>query len=548
MKRALPPAQLRLAAAKALGEEVEEFDYRIVSPSGQSVEVVTPEGQWPTTLFVELIGSGTKKIPWAGQIHSNPLLEWIIRSWLIDRLQTALNVRPIQVLLRRISDVQVSAIDAESIEGALSAWIGEMATAGTAENRDEVPIAGVLLYQWALEVQAVPGFSDWTLYRLRALAWSGSRKRYGQLTTLRDPIGGPYTRPELARIEAAINSSNAVSNRQRAEFYLCRDWGPRPVQLALMRASDFGEDAFGPYVDIPSVKGQRSRLRRADANMVRRHISDQAAEAVRRQVIEAESQVSMLREQMQWCLRELGIERCPAALPLFPRREKLEPGLMRFCEDSALYPYTLHATGGMICREIAGIGKALALAQDEAIAELTGDSFVTILAYRLRRTKGTSMVVMGCSREEVAEALDHATPWSVEHYFRYSTETHDLISATAASSQEIVQAANMWEGRFLQDAAPETGDRPVGGLGRCTLKTPCPKHPRISCYACYRFHPDKNADHSAALKEIVAYDELMRQQSTGPVRNQLSLEVLGAMSLVQHLCRDDGGGNDQGPQ
>lgn len=544
MKRALPPAQLRLVAANVLGEEVDEFDYRIAAPSGQSIEVVTPEGQWPTTLFIELIGSGTQKIPWAGQIHSNPLLDWIVRSWLIDRLQTALHVRPIQVLLRRISDVEVSAIDAESIEGALSAWIDQMATGGAAENRDEVPIAGVLLYQWALEVQAVPGFSDWTLHRLKELAWSGSRKRYGQLTALRDPIGGPYTRPELARIEAAISSSTAVSNRQRAEFYLCRDWGPRPVQLALMRATDFGEDSFGPYVDIPSVKGQRSRLRRADGNMVRRHISDQAAEAVRRQVVEAESQASMLREKMQECLYELGIERCSAPLPLFPRREKEAPGLMRFCEDSALYPYTLHATGGMISREIADIGKALALVQDEAMADLTGDAYVTILAYRLRRTKGTSMAVMGCSREEVAEALDHATPWSVEHYFRYSRETHDLISATAASSQQIVQAASMWEGRFLEDAAPETGERPVGGLGRCTLKTPCPKHPRISCYACHRFRPDKSADHSAALKEIVAYDELMRQQSSGPVRNQLSLEVLGAMSLVHHLCRNEGGGEN----
>lgn len=548
MKRALPPAQLRVVAAKILGEEIDEFDYRVTSPTGQSIEIVTPEGQWPTTLFIEPIGSGTQKIPWAGQIHSNPLLEWIVRSWLIDRLQTSLHIRPIQALLGRISDVQVSAIDAESIEGALAAWIDEIATAGAAENRDEVPMAAVLLYQWALEVQAVPGFSDWTLYRLRVLAWGGRRKRHGQLTTLQDPIGGPYTRPELARIEAAISSSAAVSDRQRAAFYLCRDWGLRPIQLALMRARDFGEDSFGPYVDVPSVKGHRSKLRRADGNLVRRHISDQAAEVVRKQVAEAESQASMLREKLQECLNELGIERCSAPLPLFPRREKQEPGLMRFCKDSALYPYTLHATGGMICREIADIGKALAIVQEEAIADLTGDSFVTILAYRLRRTKGTAMVVMGCSREEVAEALDHATPWSVEHYFRYSTETHDLISATAASSQQIVQAANMWEGRFLQDATPETGDRPVGGLGRCTLKTPCPKHPRISCYACYRFHPDRNADHSAALKEIVAYDELMRQQSTGPVRNQLSLEVVGAMSLVQHLCRDDGDGNVQGPQ
>ncbi|MGN7839543.1 hypothetical protein [Stenotrophomonas sp. 22385] len=548
MKRALPPAQLRLVAAKALGEDVDEFDYRIASPSGQSIEVVTPEGQWPTALFIEPIGSGTQKIPWAGQIHSNPLLEWIVRSWLIDRLQAALHVRPIQLLLRRISDVQVSAIDAQSVERALSAWIDEIAIADAAENRDEVPMVGVLLYQWALEIQAVPGFSDWTLHRLRALAWTGRRKRYGQLATLRDPVGGPYTRPELARIEAAISSSPAVSNRQRAAFYLCRDWGLRPVQLALMRASDFGEDSFGPFVDVPSVKGQRSKLRRADGNLVRRHISNQAAEAVRMQVAEAESQVSILREKVEGCLNELGIERCPAPLPLFPRRERPDAGLMRFCEDSALYPYTLHATGGMICREIGDIGKALALVQDEELAGLTGDSFVTILAYRLRRTKGTSMVLMGCSREEVAEALDHATPWSVEHYFRYSTETHDLINATAASSQEIVQAANMWEGRFFQDALAETSDRPVGGLGRCTLKAPCPKHPRISCYACHRFRPDRNADHSAALKEIVAYDELMRQQSTGPVRNQLSLEVLGAMSLVQHLCREDGGGNDQGPQ
>lgn len=548
MKRALPPAQLSRVAADVLGEEVEEFDYRVVSPSGQSIEVVTAEGQWPTTLFIELIGSGTKKIPWAEQIHSNPLLEWIVRSWLVDRLQTALNLRPIQVLLRRICDVQVSAINSESIEEALSAWIDGMATGGVTENQDEVPIAGVLLYQWALEVQAVPGFNDWRLYRLRKLAWNGSRQRYGQLTTLRDPIGGPYTRPELARIEAAISSTNAVSNRQRAEFYLCRDWGPRPIQLALMRANDFGEDSFGPYVDIPSVKGQRAKLRRADGNMVRRHISDQAAEAVRRQVVDAESQAATLREKIQRCLRELGIERCPAPLPLFPRREKAEPGLIRFCEDSALYPYTLHATGGMICREIADIGKTIALVQDEAIADLTGDAFLTILAYRLRRTKGTAMAIMGCSRQEVAEALDHATPWSVEHYFRYSSETHDLISATAASSQQIVQAASMWEGRFIQDAAPERGERSVGGLGRCTLNAPCPKHPRISCYACHRFRPDRNADHSAALKEIVAYDELMRHQSSGPVRSQLSLEVLGAMSLVRHLCRDEGGENDQGPQ
>ncbi|WP_313493262.1 hypothetical protein [Stenotrophomonas sp.] len=540
MKRALTPAQLTHLAVSALGEDVDDFDYTVASPHGQVIEVVTPEGQWPACLFLEQVGYTTTRLPWSGRIHSNPLVEWIIRSWIIDRIQTTVSVGTIRVFIRKVDAVKVVAIDPNEIEKALFAWIEELAAGSTESNRDDVPQVGLSIYQWALEVQAVPGFKDWRLYKLKSSVLSASRKRYSSLLTLRDPLGGPYTRPELARIEQAISSSEAVSNRQRAEFYLCRDWGVRPIQLALMRVSDVGEDAFGHYVDIPSVKGARAALRRADGNMVRRHISNQAAEAIHRQVGEAGSQVAKLQKKVIRCLEEFGIEQDAPPLPMFPLRDRGDLAIKRFCEDPALYPYTLHANAGYISREMREIGIALRLLQEEVAADVSGEPFLTIGAYRLRRTKGTSMAIMGCSREEVAEALDHATKWSVEHYFRYSSEVHDLINATAASSQQIVEAASMWQGRYLQDDVPEPGDLPVGGLGRCKLKAPCPHHPRVSCYACHRFRPDKDADHAAALEEILAYDQMVRQTSTGPVRNQLSLEVSGAMSLVEHLRRQDG--------
>lgn len=520
--------------------DVEWFPVSVTTVFGQSIPLVDSDGEWVDEVVIEHIGFGISKFRWSCRFHQNDYIEWIIRSWIVDRIETRLDIRPNITVAMRIASLEVCNEDPREVEGALHAWLDALVTEGGLAGQEQLVSGARLLYRWGLE-EGLPGFEE---LKLASLQWGSAFRNHRQLVAMRDVESGPYTRAELGLLEAELARSSKVTSRQRALFLLCRDWGFRPIQLALLRVEDYGEDELGPFLMVPSVKGiRRSRLRRASSNMVKRYIADDSAQAVRTQLADAHIQARDAQERMD---RLVGDRACLAQPPLalFPAQCRSEDRLMRFCNDPAIYEYVLHSDSCQISRELAKLTYILGVPNHRALVgaeDTEGADPLYVTAYRLRRTKGTSLVLAGEPPEAVAEALDHEGVDSVKHYFRYSRDLHDFINATSAASPNIEEAVRLWSGRFEEDDQVEPGDTTVRSLGRCKRKSPCPHHPAVTCYSCHSFRPRKDADHAGALEDIEELQRRVSQCSTGPVPLQLEVEMHSARSLIIAIFAEDMG-------
>lgn len=527
-------ADLRLRAMAFSDQELDEIPLATTSVYGQSVRIIDRNGKWPPYLRFEHIGSGEKRIPWGQKICNNPYLEWLFRLWVVDRIETTAEVRSVLELADIFAAVDTKSESAEAIALDLLDHFSDIMPQ-LVSGQKEASVTGVRsFYSWATEAD-IAGFDEQSEEMLRAI--SPSRFSWvSPIVALRDPNVGPYTAAEMSVLNQAVRENPRVSIRQRAMFLLARDWGLRPVQISLLRIEDLGGNELGPYVMVPSVKGvKRSKLRRAKSNMVCRHIADDTAAAVRLQVEAAPKQCAELMQKIQR-LMEDGESKSLPPVPMFPARDRQDQRLKRYCDSPAIFSYAMHTDATTISTEFRRLTSVLAIPMSRMDARDAQPRRLMVGAYRLRRTKGTSLVLAGHLADEVAEALDHSNTESVGHYFKYSRDVHRFINDTAARSSEIVAAAQSWEGRLSGNGeAPSTGATAVGSLGLCVRESACPYHPTVSCYACRSFRPDIGANHSAALESIKQHKALLEQSATGALKDQLQIEVAGAMALIQML-------------
>jgi len=517
--------RLAIVVEEMLDMEIDRFPPTISTVFGQQLPIVSADGSWCDDLRFEHIGYKESWIPWGRRLHESDYIEWIVRAWTIERVQTRLDVRPVTQILKRIDSLHVHSVEPLQAEEALFRWLQDIATTEAVAGRDSAVIGARLLYQWCLE-EDLPGFSEFRFMDFESI--SMARRDTDHLVSMRDTTNGPYTRVELGIVEAALRRSGLATVAQRALFLLGRDWGLRPIQMALLRPEDHGRDELGPYVMVPSVKGvRRSRRRRSKGNLVKRYIADDTSEAIEAQMVAANHQAAIVLDR---CQRILGERRndYKMVIPLFPCRERSEARLRRMLGSPALMDYSIHADSSYLSKLLRTLTWQLAIVNGRS----RRDELLEISAYRLRRTKGTSMVLSGATPEEVAEALDHQSISTIVHYFRYNRELHDFINQVHASSPDIATAARMWEGRFSDDTKTDSGDGVIGGLGRCKRGSPCPYHPTVSCYACHRFRPSRNGDHLAALKSIEAFQLRMASESTGPIAQQLEAAIFGAKAVI----------------
>lgn len=512
------------------GMEIEEFQFDAYSVFGQRIPILDQNGMWKEHLFIEHVGYSHYKILWSKKFHDNMYIEWIVRSWLIDRISSNIDLHPNIKILSLLGDLVVCSGDAESIERDIYNWIDAVIGSCRREEREVVVVGAKLLYGWALENE-LPGFSEESFDEI---SWGHEIvRRSSNLVRFHDIQSGPYTAEELDILDNRVAWSSNVSTRLRAQFLICRDWGLRPIQIALLRAEDLGRDDLGPYLYVPSVKGaRRSRLRRSTSNLVKRYISDDTDIALRCQIESADKQCERSKERLYALMKEFGIEKMPP-IGLFPAQDARRDRLLQFCRDVNIFEYVLHTQSNRISREIASLTKILSIPMSRTDLRMDNENYMSVSAYRLRRTKGTSLVLSGHSQYEVAEALDHSSINSVSHYFQYSRDVHDFLNRTASSSPAIMEAINIWDGRLAEDDIAEKGDRPIGSLGRCKLKNVCPDQPAVTCYACNSFRPHLNADHEAALKSIEIFQEQVSFLSTSALKGKLDREINGAKALIK---------------
>lgn len=522
------PAELIREIECCFGIETDAFPSRIQSTFGQTI-IIHCETGWLEKLTIEKIGCAPMNIAWSPSLHPNLLVEWLLRAWFIDRIQTHIDLRPLIVVQRILATNEFPGDDVETIGNRLSSFTVRECTRLKTLGDNEELVALRVFYRWCLE-EEVSGFNEHDSLELSQLAVKAFDNRH--LVTMRDDDFGPFTRVQLTHIEMHLSTSENVTHTQRTLFLLCRDWGIRPIQLALMQVTDFGTDESGPFVRVPSVKGiRRSRLRRHPSNLVKRYISNDTAEAVKKQCALAEHQCGAASECIHALCARHGINAPELPIPLFPTAYKSEIRLLRFLTNPRLTPFTLHLDNHRLSHELSALSSTLKLLDPHRCPQESAP-FMRISAYRLRRTKATSMVLSGASPEEVAEALDHVNLNSIKHYFRYNLELQEFINTTHMMSPEINAAVQMWQGKFMEETADRSTLTPISGLGSCSSTEPCPFHPTVTCYACSKFRPSRHADHEAALADINKFQRMLGSSSTGAMAQQVESAIHGAKSII----------------
>ncbi|MND66717.1 hypothetical protein D3C76_408570 [compost metagenome] len=517
--------------------EPEEYPKTLITVYGQVVDLIDGAGNWASNLHFEHIGYVSRKIKWGERFHQNDYVEWIIRGWTIDRLEHNLNIKAIVAIHSNIAKLDVNGITTDEIAEELFQWCEKLVIDG-AVICDHTPAAAARsLYEWGLE-EDLSGFSEHRLFSLSQVR--KARQSTGILVTMRDTDFGPFTRTELSFIEGAMKSHVDITATERAAYYLARDWGLRPIQMALLNVSDFGTDELGPFVSVPCVKGtKRSILRRAKSNFVKRYIADDTAEAIQCQIPVAHEIAANMRTRISMFAGEKQAAKLET--PLFPAKGRSDFRLQRYCRDPKVFKYSLHCDSHTMSKLMRDLTWKLRIPKTKASKIENDDYYLSITAYRFRRTKGTSMVLSGATPEEVAEALDHVSVDSIKYYFRYNLELHDFINRAHSESPDIVRAVEAWQGRLddMDNFLPN--EIKIGSLGKCTRGSACPYHPTVSCYSCQNFRPDKNADHRQALIDIQNFQSLMRETSTGPISQQLEIAMHGAKSLILAIEHENRG-------
>lgn len=534
----LSPINLVERVVLTHGLEIEDFEDSLITVYGQKVALLDGSGNWAADLHFEHVGYVSRKLKWGKRFHENDYVEWIIRAWTIDRLEQNLNAKSITAIHSNIAGLSISGSTAEEIAETLFQWCEDKVMEGAAVIDYAPAAAARSLYEWGVEEDLV-GFSEHRLFKLSQIR--KARQTTGNFVTMQDTDFGPFTRTELSFIEEAMKSSISIMASERAAYYLARDWGLRPIQMALLHLSDFGRDELGPYVFVPGAKGtKRSILRRAKNNFVKRYIADDTAEAIHHQVPVALEIARNMRKKIAMYTGEKQV--AELGTPLFPAKNRSDSRLLRYCRDPKIFLYALHCDSHSISKMMRDLTWKLRIPKTTESSRESEHYYLNITAYRFRRTKGTSMVLAGASPEEVAEALDHVSVDSIKYYFRYNLELHDFINRVHSESPDIVRAVDAWQGRLNDIDKLLPDEIKIGTLGKCTRGSACPYHPTVSCYSCQNFRPSKSADHRKALTDIEELQALMRDTSTGPISQQLQTAIHGARSLILAIEHDNGGG------
>ena len=514
------------------GVPVGSFPRFIRTCHGQVVEVRSIDATWVENIYKEVICYGKQTIRWGQRIHPHPIIEWATRKFVLQKLQRVIAINPVQALLDAIPSLSLPETGgAIEFENAILKWIRVKVSEARASRRPELQ-EGVIAWATMCVDLELYGFGERLLVLLedRTSTQRGRRDR----VTMFDEFEGPYTPEELGRIDDALRNAPEVTSTHRALIGLCRDWGLRPIQIALLTADDVGADHGGPYVQVTSVKGKiRSRMRRNPGNFRKRYVTDATYLSLLEVIKHSRSKVSYWMDCIE---REMNVtlDRALIHLPIFPMRRGAAR-LVTYLQDPSLYPYLMHSDSTHISRAIVDLSDILGVVVSSS-SETCGLGVLALSASRFRATKGTSLALQGHDMAEVVEALDHHSATSVKHYFKMSRALEAKINSAANNSPEIVEAVATWEGRLINRRAASDllgrGGRPVSNLGVCTKSDDCTYWPTRSCYGCSLFRPYREANHALALSHLEEDREMIKNQSTGSAASLLDHAIRGAQLIV----------------
>ena len=332
----------------------------------------------------------------------------------------------------------------------------------------------------------------------------------------------------------------------RVILALCMIFGLRPIQISLLKQSDFIErpDMGISYLNVPRVK-QKQPIRRTQ--FTKRILRPEIADLIR-DLIKTHQQVFV----------DIDIQDPPLIMRRYylfdtDHPYKKEPANYysgsknpNWVEDLAHKenPYQWiyddnnnsdaghHIASGQIDYRLKCIVYHLPL------SPRTGRPF-NLTAYRFRYTVGTTAVLEGMTEVEVADLLDHSNVGSVKHYFRYSREMFEILEEATNKRVEQQYFVAAWiregeqEGNIYGKEIIEA--RHFTAIGKCQKNSVCMLEPAVACYQCDKFCPSKDLNaHTSALANLEEKVTSLKKNATGSVSHQLDEAVAGCKAAIAY--------------
>jgi integrase len=349
--------------------------------------------------------------------------------------------------------------------------------------------------------------------------YSSDSNSYLSLFTLDDEMG-PFTREEL-RILNEVTKNTEIEAVDRLIMALFLQFGLRPIQLSLLKQSDFIEDeTLGLcYINIPRVK-QGDQFRRTEFS--KRFVDDE------------------LSQLIKLCIEKgnlLAISRFSSDdLPLFYRKEigqiYLDKPFFELWRDTEKKNFGYHLTPTSFGGRLRTIAKKLPL------SPRTGKPF-HLTAYRFRYTVGTNAVMEGMTEEEVADLLDHSSTLCIKHYFRYTREMWELLENATANRTEQQHFTAAWNreddlsGNIYGIEIIEL--HAFTAIGKCQKEAACYLEPAVACYNCDKFCPNKETNsHKNALTSLKDRKKVVASNSTDSLSKHLDEAIAGCEAAIAY--------------
>jgi len=360
----------------------------------------------------------------------------------------------------------------------------------------------------------------------------GIQSNQYQRLYLMDNVSGPFTREEMGLIQQTLdNDSLPIPLESRVVTQLCVEWGLRPIQISLLKVSDFH---FNPqngiyWLNVPRVK-QKQKTRRGQFK--KRMLSERLGRLIEEMI-----------DANQWTKAFFGENDMPLIQRRFGTGIIEKDGVLSLRKNIAnryihLYPdtkrhFSFHVGPHAILRRIKEV-------EDFLPKSPRTKSRFNLTAYRFRYTLGTASVTQGMTAAEVAERLDHSNSDSVKHYFKNTEHLWEVIqSATSARVEQKDFVA-----RFMtKDVEPSnmyakeiTERKTLTTVGGCYKGSPCQLEPAVACYSCPEFKPNSNAEgHRQAMEVIVEMRDMAKKgSSSGEIQHVFDEALAGVEAAVMY--------------
>ena len=334
-----------------------------------------------------------------------------------------------------------------------------------------------VFYEWGCK-QRLPNFDPQVLERLRDLKFTNNPR--GEIAKAVDPVHGAFSMTEQRVLKDVLEDPDWGSVEEKALVRLCWYLGPRPVQIAALKAKHL-EKLVTPHGVTFVLRIPRAKKGVPTEETVARGIPS------------------------DYSLGQLLEELCPPGTD--PEREMFPSLAGKLAKEAAV---------ARMLKNWAYRGGPKPL-RTRRVLEDGKPALLPIHAYRFRRTMATNLARQRASAEYVAQMLDDD---DIRMAVVYTENTSELVRelGDTVDAGEYLDILGGFFGEFengshrsLPVVQPVAVDGPggetlldLGGTGRCGAGSLCDLAWPLSCYACKKFKPREGGPHEQMLMNVDA--------------------------------------------